>query len=90
MLLRGAEGRSGLPPDVWLKIFLESQAQTGIKVARRNINNYRYADDNSLMAESEEDLKSLLMKGKENEKVGLKTAFRKLRSWRLVPSLQGK
>ena len=49
------------------------EAQAGIKIARRNINNFRYADDTTLMAESEEELKSLLMKVKEeNEKVGLK------------------
>ena len=49
------------------------EAQTGIKIARRNINNLRYADDTTLMAESEEELKSLLMKVKEeSEKVGLK------------------
>ena len=65
------------------------EAQAGIKIARRNINNLRYADDTTLMAESEE-LKSLLMKVKEeSEKVGL-TTFRKLRSWHLVPSLHGK
>ena len=53
-------------------------------------NNLRYADDTTLMAESEE-LKSLLMKVKEeSEKVGLKPTFRKLRSWHPVPSLQGK
>ena len=56
----------------------------------RNINNLRYADDTTLMAESEEELKSLLMKVKEeSEKVGLKPTFRKLRSWHLVPSLHG-
>ena len=49
------------------------EAQAGIKIARRNINNLRYADDSTLMSESEEDLKSLLMKVKEgSEKVGLK------------------
>ena len=49
------------------------EAQAGIKIARKNINNLRYADDTTLMAESEEELKSLLMKEKEeNEKVGLK------------------
>ena len=49
------------------------EAQAGIKIARRNINNFRYADDTTLMAESKEELKSLLMKVKEeNEKVGLK------------------
>ena len=66
------------------------EAQAGIKIARRNINNLRYADDTTLMAESEEELRSLLMKVKEeSEKVGL-TMFRKLRSWHLVPSLHGK
>ena len=64
------------------------EAQTGIKIAGRNINNLRHADDTILMAESEE-LKSLLMKVKEeSEKVGLK--LRKRRSWHLVPSLHGK
>ena len=65
------------------------EAQAGIKIARRNINNLRYADDISLMEESKEELKSLLMKVKEeSEKVG--STFRKLRSWHLVPSLHGK
>ena len=54
------------------------EAQTGIKIARRNINNLRYADDTTLMVESEEELKSLLMKVKEeNEKVGLKLNIQK-------------
>ena len=54
------------------------EAQAGIKIARRNINNLRYADDTSLMAESEEELKSLLMKVKEgSEKVGLKLNIQK-------------
>ena len=67
------------------------EAQAGIKIARRNINNLRYADDTTLMAESEEELKCLLMKVKEGiEKVGLSSTFRKLRSWHLVPSLHGK
>ena len=68
------------------------EAQAGIKIARRNINNLRYTDDTTLMAEIEEELKSLLMKVKEeSEKVGLKnSAFRKLRSWHLAPSLHGK
>ena len=48
------------------------EAQTGIKIARRNISDLRYVDDTTLMAESEEELKSLLMKIKESEKVGLK------------------
>ena len=65
------------------------EAHTGVKIARRNINNFRYADENTLMAESEEELKSLFMKVKEeSEKVG--STFRKLRSWHLVPSLHGK
>ena len=67
------------------------EAQAGIKISRRNINNLRYADDTTLMAESEEELKSLLMKVKvESEKVGLNSTFRKRRSWHLVPSLHGK
>ena len=54
------------------------KAQAGIKIAGRNINNLRYADDTTLMAESEEELKSLLMKGKkENEKAGLKLSIQK-------------
>ena len=57
------------------------EAQVGIKIAGRNINNLRYADDTTLMAESEEELKSLLMKVKEeSEKAGLKLNFKKLRS----------
>ena len=66
------------------------EAQAGIKIARRNINNFRCADDTTLRAESKE-LKSLLMKVKEEtEKVGLKLTFRKLRSWHPVLSLHGK
>ena len=61
------------------------EAQAGIKIAGRNINNVRYADDATLMAESEEKLKSLLMKV-ESEKVGLKLNIQKLRSWHLVSS----
>ena len=62
------------------------EAQAGI-----NINNPRYADDTTLMAESEEELKSLSMKVKEeSEKVGLKLNIQKLTSWHLVPSLNGK
>ena len=57
------------------------EAQAGIKIAEGNINNLKYADDTTFMAESEEELKSLLMKLKvESEKVGLKLTFRKLRS----------
>ena len=67
------------------------EAQAGNKTAGRNINNLRYADDTTLMAKSEEELKSLLMKVKvESEKVGLNSTFRKRRSWHPVPSLHGK
>ena len=65
------------------------EAQARIKIARRNINNLRYADDTTLMAESKEELKSFLMNVKvESKKSGLK--LRNLRSWHLVPSLHGK
>ena len=61
------------------------------KILILNINNLRYADDTTLMEESEEKLKSFLMKVKEeSKKVGLNSTFRKLRSWHLVPSLHGK
>ena len=53
------------------------EAQAGIKIARRNINNLRYADDTTLMAESEEEIESLLMKGNTSEKVGLKLNIQK-------------
>ena len=67
------------------------EAQAGIKIAGRNINNLRYADDTTLMAESEEELKSFLMEVKEeSENDSLKLKFRKLRSWHPVPSLYGK
>ena len=67
------------------------EAQAGIKTARRNINNLRYADDTILMAESEEELKSLLMKVKEEtEKAGLKLNSQETGSWHPVPSLHGK
>ena len=75
-------------------------SQAGIKIAGRNTNNLRYADDTTLMAESEEELKSLLRVKEESEKAGLKlniqkknpknSTFKKLRSWHLVPSLHGK
>ena len=80
-----------------------NEAQAGIKIAGRNINNLRYADTTTLMAENEEELKSLLMKVKEeSEKVGLKVnnqkskinknkrTIRKLRSWNLIPSFHRK
>ena len=67
------------------------EAEAGIKIAGRNINNLRYADDTTLMAESEEELKSLLMKVKvETEKVGLKLNIQKTKIMALVPSLHGK
>ena len=66
------------------------EAQVGIKISRRNINNLRYADDTTFMVESEDELKSLLMKVKEeSEKVGLKLNVQKTRSMHLVPSLHG-
>ena len=67
------------------------EAQAGIKITGRNINNLTYADDTTLMAESEEELKSLLMKVKEErKKLAYSSTFRKLRSWHLVPSLHAK
>ena len=68
------------------------EAQAGIKIAGRNINNLRYAEYMTLMADSDEELKSLLMKAKEESgKAGLKLNIQKKRiSWHLVPSLQGK
>ena len=72
--------------NAWL-----DESQAVIKTARRNINNLRYVDDAILMAESEEELKSLLMKMKEeSENAGLKLNIKKLRSWHPVPSLHGK
>ena len=67
------------------------EAQPEIKIVGRNINNFRYVDDTTLMAQSEEELKSLLMKVKEeSEKTGLKLNIKKLRSRHPVPSLHGK
>ena len=67
------------------------EAQAGIKIAGRNINNLRRADDTTLMAESKEELKSLLMKVKEeSEKAGLKLNIQKLKSWHLFLSFHGK
>ena len=67
------------------------EAQAGIKITGRNINNFRYADDTTLMAESEEELKSLLVKVKDDsEKVGLKLSIQKTKIMALVPSLHGK
>ena len=67
------------------------EAQTGIKMTGRHINNLKYTDNTTLMAESKEELKNLLMKVKEeSEKAGLNSTFKKLRSWHPVPSLHGK
>ena len=67
------------------------EAQAGIKIAGRNINNLRYTDDTTLMAESEEELKSLLMKVKEkSEKAGLKLNIQKTKIMVSGPSLHGK
>ena len=67
------------------------EAQAGIKIAGRSIDKLRYADDTPLMAEREEELKSLLIRVKEDsEKAGLKLSIKKLRSWHPVPSLPGK
>ena len=67
------------------------ETQAGIKIAGRDINHLRYADNTTLMAESKEELKSLLMKVKEqSEKAGLKFSIKKLRSWHPVPQLYGK
>ena len=67
------------------------EAQAAIKIARRNINNLRYANNTTLIAESEEELKSLLMKVKEeSEKVGLKLNIQKTKIMTFIPSLHGK
>ena len=67
------------------------EARSGIKIARRSINNLRYADDTTLMPESKEELKSLLMKVKEeSENLASNSTFQKLRPWHLIPSLHGK
>ena len=67
------------------------KAQAGNKIAGRNINNLRYADDTTLMAESEEELKSLLMKGKRRvKKLAQNSTFKKQRSWHPAPSLHSK
>ena len=74
---------------MWNSRLDESQAK--IKIAGRNINNFRYVDDTTLMTESEEELKSLLMRAKEeSEKMACDSTFKKLRSWHSIPSLHGK
>ena len=68
-----------------------NESKAGLEISKRNINNLRYADDTILMAETEEELKSLLMRVKEeSEKACLKLNIKKLRSWHLVPSFHGK
>ena len=96
----GKGGRQGciLPPclfNFYAEYIMRNsgleETQAGIKIAGRNINNLRYANDTTLMAESEEELKSLLMKVKEEtEKVGLKLNIQKTKIMHLVPSLHGK
>ena len=67
------------------------ESQAGINISQRNINNFRYADNSTLMAESEDELKSLLMRvEKESAKASLKLNIEKLRSWHPIPSLHGK
>ena len=67
------------------------ESQAGVRIAGRNINSLRYANDTTLLPKREEDIKSFLMKVKEKiEKAGLKLSIQKLRSWHLVPSLHGK
>ena len=73
-----------------MKCWLD-EAQAGIKIPRRNIHNFRYSDDTTLMAKSKEELKSLLMKMKEeSEKVGLKLNIQNTKIMALVPTLHGK
>ena len=87
-----------LPPclfSLYAEYFMRNaeleEAQAGIKTAGRNINNLKYADDTTLMAESEQELKSLLMKVKvESENAGLNINIQKQRPWRPFPSLHGK
>ena len=69
----------------------QDESQAGIKIARRNINNLRYADDTTVMAENEEELKSLLMKMKEKyEKAGLKISIQKMKIMASGQALHGK
>ena len=83
--------RGSLAAHYFLQCCFTSVSQAGIKIAGRNINNLIYADDTTLMAESEEELKSLLMKVKEEgEKAGLKLSVQKTQIMASVPSLHGK
>ena len=86
MLCEDLEGKWGIDGRK-----VQEGSETIILIARKSINNLRYADDSTIMAESEEELRSLLMNVKEeNEKAGLKLNFPKQRSQDLVPSLHGK
>ena len=95
---KGVRQGSILPPcpvNLYAEYIMQNarldEAQAGIRTAGRNINNLRYVDDGTLKAESEEELKSLLMKVKEeSEKAGLNLNIPKLRSWHPAPSLHGK
>ena len=69
---------------------MPDEAQAEIKIAGRNINNFRYADNTTFMAESEKEQMSLLNVKEESEKVGFGCNIQKIRSWHLVPSLHGK
>ena len=82
---------SNLNAEYIMKKAVLDEAQAGIKIAGRNNNSLRYTDDTSFMAESEEELKSLLIKVKEeSEKVGLKLNIQKIKIMASVPSLHGK
>ena len=76
--------------DQFFKMKYIKLTQAGIKIARRNINNLRYADDTTLMVESEEELKSLLMRVKENEKVGLRLNIQETKIMASGPIIHGK
>ena len=83
------------PKDIYAEYIMRNagldETQAGIKIARRNINNLRYPSDTTLMAESKEELKSHLMKVKEESgKVGVKLNIQNLRSWHRILSLRGK
>ena len=85
-----ATARTGHGTTNWFHVGLY-EALTAIKIVGRNISNLRYADGTTLMAESEEDLKSILMRMKEeSEKAGLKLNIKKLRPWHPAPSYHGK
>ena len=84
-------GLFNLYADYIMQNVILDEAQDGIKIAGRNINNLRYADGTTLVAKIEEELKSLLMKVKEkSEKVGLKLNIQKKKLWHPVPLLNGR